>query len=77
MAAAFLRVSIPSCLHSPEFASPRKQRNGMRASPRTGAVARVLIDLGIPSRALTFAVDLAGRDGPAGVEPIVLSWEMK
>lgn len=44
---------------------------------RTGAVARVLIDLGIPSRALTFAVDLAGHDGPAGVEPIVLSWEMK
>lgn len=44
---------------------------------RTGAVARVLIDLGIPSRALTLAVDLAGRDGPASVEPVVLSWELK
>lgn len=44
---------------------------------RAGAVARVLVDLGIPSRALTFAVDLGGRDGRAGGEPIVLSWEMK
>lgn len=44
---------------------------------RAGAVARVLIDLGLPSRALTFKVDLAGREGPAGNEPIVLSWEVK